>query len=166
MPRQAVMSTKDEFKQLVANLNFKTSEESYTCVSADYVESEFMQVLSIQPIKEDTQPVRFDSMAINVIMPESAFLIGSPNPLYYIFSLPHNPVKEPFNVIIESDEANRVVIWNENFGVSGIGDSKEEALEEFENLIFADYHSLQKIPQENLSEGARELLNVYKNHLG
>lgn len=75
-------------------------------------------------------------------------------------------IKKPLPVTIERGiEPNVFLICNEELNKCGIGFSKEEALKEFEVFIITDYKTLKESSAEELSEDAKELLNLYDSYI-
>lgn len=163
--KEIEVSGLQEFKELIKNPSFRTSEGAWSFKSADSTQDEIMKVFTSEKIIE-SQPVVMDSLSLKSILPDHAFMEPRNIFTYPVFSLAKHSLNEPIEIIVETDESDNVVVWNEDFGVSGIGNNKEEALDEFEDLIYADYNSLKDIPQRRLSEGAKELLMKYRYYLG
>ena len=57
------------------------------------------------------------------------------------------------------------IIWHEEFNKFGIGLTKEEAIEDFEHNVVTDYLILNESNPEELSEDAKELLQLYKSSI-
>lgn len=167
--QEAVILDREEFVQMVKNPSFKrfALAESAVFQSANFVSYDDIKILVSAPgYNEDTQSAQTDSLSIDSIIPESAFMLSQNIFTYPIFSLPNHSLRETIQVSIQVNEANKVIIWNDDFGVCGIGDNAEEALQEFEELVFVDYDSLKNIAEKDLSKGAKELLSQYKVYLG
>lgn len=80
--------------------------------------------------------------------------------------LPHYPyeILIPLKVLVEvGREANCFIIWHEGFNKFGIGSTKEEAIEDFEHNVVTDYLILNDSSPEELSEDAKELLQLYSS---
>lgn len=165
--KDVVISGIKEFEELVQKPRFRISETHYTIgvKRADYIRDEIMRVFDKEIILEN-QPVVFDSLSIDSILPELTFAESRNIFTYPVFSLYNRSLKEPIEITIETDDAGKVVVWCEDFGVAGIGVDKEEALKEFEELLYADYSSLKNVPVKQLSEGAVDLLRKYEHYLG
>ena len=72
------------------------------------------------------------------------------------------PLKVRVEVEIDSDS---FVIWNDEFNKFGIGSTKEEAIEDFEHNMVTDYLVLNESNPEELSEDAKELLQLYRSSI-
>jgi len=74
----------------------------------------------------------------------------------YIFKL-RNPLKLTIEKGIEM-----FTIYNDEFDLSGIGFSREEAFEDFSDFFVHDYFSFSNSPVEELSVESLQLLEQYK----
>ena len=159
---------KADFKKLSTDLSFRATDEAIAVGTqpADYVDDKVIKERQQPQEWEQNVSAQFDTLCVGVILPELAFSIEAPISKYYILSLPEHSLREPIEIIVDIDEFGRLTVWNDEFGVSGIGDTKEEALAEFEELIFSDYTSLSNASEQDLTQGAKELLDKYKHYLG
>lgn len=82
--------------------------------------------------------------------------------------LPHYPYEIiiPLKVFVEiGRDTGCYIIWHEEFNKFGIGSTKEEAIEDFEHNVVTDYLVLNESNPEELSEDAKELLQLYKSSI-
>ena len=159
---------KAEFKQDVKNLSFQRHEkaDSRTSQSANYVKDKMIEMIKLNlKLIEDTQKAMLDSLSIDSILPKPRFTLPQDIKINHIFSLPNYPLNDSLDIIVETDDLKRCIVWSDDFELSGIGDNIEEALLDFENSIISDYNYFQTMATESLSEGAKELLDKYKKYL-
>jgi len=166
--KEAVIADKDQFSELANKPSFRQSELVFASEfqSANIVEDDFIRIFFSKLHRENTQSAQIDPLSIKSIIPEQAFTLPQNVFTYPVFSLPKHSLRAPIEVVVQTDESNNVILWNDDFGVCGIGNCIEKALEEFEELIFTDYASLKNIKEKNLSNGAKELIKKYKEFLG
>lgn len=166
--KEAVVLGREEFLGMIKNPLFKRPVFGG---AAEYQSANFASDSDIKILTsglthgEDTRPAQTDPLSLDAIIPNAAFTLSKNVFTYPIFSLPNHSLKETIQVSIQVDESGKVIMWSDDFGLCGVGDDNEEALQELEELIIADYHFLKNIPETDLSTGAKELLNRYKIHL-
>ncbi len=166
--QEALMLDKEEFTALARNPSFRAVKKStsWHVQSTKYIHDEAMQIMKVsQQAIDNTKSAQIDSLSLDSIIPEPAFDIYQNIFTYPVFSLSHHQLNRPIEIMVETDAAGNVIVWNEDFGLTGIGNTKEEALEEFEELIISDYNSLKKFSVRDLSDGAKRLLSIYKDYL-
>lgn len=83
--------------------------------------------------------------------------------LYPIFSLEHPryELRQPIIVRIEH-EYSTFYATDETFGITGVGDTIEEAVKDLKDFLIEDYLTYESTPDDQLSEGALELLQKYQ----
>ncbi len=83
---------------------------------------------------------------------------------YEIISLPSSDysLSKPIRVKIEK-EGGVVFAKNDELDITGVGYSVREATRDFGSFLIQDYLNLKKEPINNLSPGAKQLLEHYEN---
>ncbi len=87
---------------------------------------------------------------------------------FLLHFLPHYPyeIKKPISVSIEkSKDQTCFIIACEEFNKFGIGLTKDEAVEDFEHSVITDYLLLNESDPEELSIGAKQLLESYRTYI-
>lgn len=87
--------------------------------------------------------------------------------VYTIFlaNYPDVKLKKPIKLVYErGSETGAFIVGNEVFNKYGIGNTKEEALKDFEDNLFTDYLELKESSFEQLTEDAKELLEIYQGY--
>jgi len=85
---------------------------------------------------------------------------------FLLHFLPHYPyeIMIPLKVLVEvGRDSSCFIIWHEGFNKFGIGATKEEAIEDFEHNVVTDYLILNDSDPGELSEDAKELLQLYRS---
>lgn|SRR3989338_5785218 len=83
----------------------------------------------------------------------------------FLANYPDVKLKKPIKLIYErGSETGAFIVGNEVFNKYGIGNTKEEALKDFEDNLFTDYLELKESSFEQLTEGAKELLEIYQGY--
>ena len=86
----------------------------------------------------------------------------------FLHFLPHYPyeIKIPLKISVEAGrDSASFLIWNEEFNKFGIGLIKESAIEDFEHSVVTDYLLLNESQPEELTNDAKELLELYQRKL-
>lgn len=95
-------------------------------------------------------------------------IYNKPSFEFLLHFLPHYPyeIKIPLKVSIEiGKDMGCFVVWHEGFNKFGIGLTKEEAIEDFEHNIITDYLILNESNPKELSEDAKDLLQLYRSSI-
>ena len=95
-------------------------------------------------------------------------IYNKPAFVFLLHFLPHYPyeIKIPLKIIVEVGRDNgSFLIWNEEFNKFGIGLTKESAIEDFEHSVVTDYLLLNESQPEELTDDAKELLELYRSHI-
>lgn len=95
-------------------------------------------------------------------------IYNKPSFEFLLHFLPHYPyeIRIPLKVIIEvGRDTGCFIVWHEEFNKFGIGLTKEEAIEDFEHNLVTDYLILNHSNPEELSEDAKELLQLYRSSI-
>ena len=164
MAQEASCLDKEEFQHIVRHMSFVSGMEQKEQPADFYVDNAIASVFEVKG-EERMLGAGVSRWAIDTILPEIAFEGIRKQYIYPVFSFREHGIKQPFNIIIECSEIGKAIVWSEEFRVSGVGESVEEAFDYFENLIYSDFRSLSQIPAGNLSDGAKELLQRYNNYL-
>ena len=84
---------------------------------------------------------------------------------YYLWCLDSNEgeitLSIPLEVMIYHGVDN-IIVMNEDFNITGVGDSREEALKDFEDFFIHDYIVYLETPDEQLDDNSKALLNKYR----
>ncbi|MBU4375877.1 MAG: hypothetical protein KKD29_00180 [Candidatus Omnitrophica bacterium] len=158
----------EDYTKLTKNLSFRAEKEATPAEGKldRNVFDETIEVIRAEYKKNDDGiSVKPDLLASNYIIPDPVFTASQNAFTYPVFSLPHCQLKHPIEVIIEAKEDGNVIVWSDDFELSGLGGTKEEALADLSALAVSDYNSFKKIPIERLSEGAKDLLRIYEEYL-
>lgn len=114
-------------------------------------------------IIEDTTSMKYkpvDNVTISVVCSQ-AYTRNE----HYLWSLNSNEGKiilsHPLEVIIYR-EMDSIVVDNNDFNITGIGDSREEALQDFEDFFVHDYIVYSETPEDQLDDNSKILLNKYR----
>ena len=74
-------------------------------------------------------------------------------------------LKKPIKLVYErGSESGAYIVGNDVFNKYGIGDTKEEALKDFEDNLVVDYLELRESSSGRLTEDAKELLEIYQGY--
>ena len=158
----------EDYTKLARNLSFRVEENAVPArVKLDRnVFEEVLDSMRVEyPKPDDVMPAKPDSLSLDCIVPDAVFTVNQSVFTYPIFSLPHCQLKHPIQIVIEAKEDGNVIVWSDEFELSGLGGTKEEALADFSSFVFSDRNSLRKIPTDKLSDGAKDLLRRYEEYL-
>lgn len=88
---------------------------------------------------------------------------------YYLWCLDSNEgeitLSIPLEVMIYRGVDN-IIVMNEDFNITGIGDSREEALQDFKDFFIHDYIVYLETPDEQLDDNSKAFLNNYRETIG
>ena len=74
-------------------------------------------------------------------------------------------LRKPIKLVYEKgSESGAFIVGNEEFNKYGIGNRKEEALQDFEANLVTDYFELKETALDQLTEDAKRLLEIYRGY--
>ena len=83
----------------------------------------------------------------------------------FLSNYPDLKLHKPIKLVYEKgSESGAFIVGNEEFNKYGIGNTKEEALQDFEANLVTDYFELKESSLDQLTEDAQRLLKIYRGY--